>query len=332
MVSVIEFFHALKPHLNEKTRRLVAAALTIGGERGTTSQVSKETGVSFREIRRGLTELELPPHKSVGFRDKGGGRKKITQKDPEILTALKELVDSTTRGDPESPLLWTCKSLRVLANELKVSGHKVSYHTVGTLLEDLGYSLQGNRKVLECSSHPDRNEQFEFINKKVKAFIKLNQPIISVDCKKHELVGNYKNNGKEWHEKGNLIKVKDHDFMDKELGKAIPYGVYDQINNKGYVNIGITHDTSVFAVNSIKNWWYSCGLDLYPKAKRLLITADCGGSNGYRRRLWKTELAKFSNESNLIITVCHFPVGTSKWIKVEHRLFQQLAIIGEANH
>ncbi|MDR1872949.1 MAG: ISAzo13 family transposase [Deltaproteobacteria bacterium] len=324
MIVNSQFFEALKPHLNEKTRRLIAAALTIGGARGATSQVSKETGVSFREIRRGLGELNLPPTKTSGFRLKGGGRKTIEEIDPGLSIALKDLVDSSTRGDPQSPLLWTSKSLRTLAAELNAQNHKVSYHTVGKILEEMGYSLQGNIKVLEGKSHPDRDAQFNFINKRVKAFMRMAQPIISVDCKKHELIGNYKNNGKEYHLKGNAPKVKDHDFIDKELGKGIPYGIYDIINNSGYVNVGVTHDTSVFAVNSIKNWWNSCGIDLYPNATRLLITADCGGSNGYRRKLWKTELAKFADESRLSISVCHFPVGTSKWNIMEHRLFSAI--------
>jgi hypothetical protein len=329
MIDLKQAFEALKPFINEKMRRLFAASLTLSDDYGLRSQVSKETGVSFQALRRGLAELKggaLTEDKSRRVRKEGGGRKKISEIKPELKEALKRLVESTTRGDPESPLLWTCKSLRNLAEELSALNFKVSYSTVAVLLNDLGYSLQANKKVLEGAEHPDRNAQFEFISRRVKAFQRLNQPIISIDCKKHELIGNFKNNGREYQPKGEPVRVKDHDFMDKNLGKVIPYGVYDLTQNNGYVNVGIDHDTSIFAVQSIRNWWKSMGLKTYPLANRLLITADCGGSNSYRRRLWKYELSKFAQESNLQISVCHFPTGTSKWNKIGHRLFSHITM------
>jgi hypothetical protein len=319
-----ENFSVLKGHLSEKARRLVAAAMVKGGPQGIKGEVSKATGVSYREIRRGMEELSMPPEKAAGsggLRKKGGGRKSITVSDPSVMSDLREILESSTRGDPESPLLWTSKSLRHLMTALQAKGHTISYPTVGSLLEQLGYSLQGNRKVKEGAAHPDRNAQFEHINETVQAFHATDDPVISVDCKKHELVGDFKNPGREYHPIKSAPKVRDHDFLDKELGKAIPYGVYDLADNTALVNVGIDHDTSLFAVESIRGWWYRMGKERYPKATRLLITADCGGSNGYRRRLWKTELAKFAAETGLEITVCHFPTGTSKWNKIEHRLF-----------
>ena len=324
MDNIYEMFSKLKPHLNEKTRRLVAAAATIGESHGIKGKVAKATGVSYRELQRGLQELEDIPRASVTkerIRKEGGGRKQITESDPLLQDDLKALVESTTRGDPMSPLLYTSKSLRKLASELKELGHDVSHTRVGTLLEDMGYRLQANRKVLEGANHPDRNEQFEHINKAVKDFQSDGQPVISVDCKKHENIGNYKNDGREYYEKGEAPSVKDHDFLDKELGKAIPYGIYDITDNTGFVNVGIDHDTSVFAVQSIRAWWESMGKQQYPFASKLLITADGGGSNGWRRRVWKTQLAEFAEETGLAVTVCHFPTGTSKWNKIEHRLF-----------
>ncbi|MDR1084546.1 MAG: ISAzo13 family transposase [Deltaproteobacteria bacterium] len=310
MIDIPIFFEALRPNLNEKTRRLVAAALTVGGNRGTTSQVSRWTGVSFREIRRGHMELKGSPLKSSGFRAKGGGRKTTQETNPGITEALKSSVDFTTEGDPESPLLWACKSLRMLAQELNAQGFKISYHTVGTLLEELGYCLQANQKVLKGSSLPDRHAQFEFINRRTKAFMRINQPIISVDCKKYDLIDNYKNNGRKYAMKGNLTNVKD----------------YDITGSKGFATVGITRDTSIFAVQSIRNWWHSIGKNSYSDAKRLLITAHCGGSNGCRRKLWIIELAKFAAEADLKTAVCHFPVGTSKWNKIEHRLFSAITM------
>jgi hypothetical protein len=283
--------------------------------------------VSFREIRRGLKELqEIPESKGNGIRKKGGGRKKIDINNPAILEDLKALVESSTRGDPGSPLLWTSKSLRKLQLELKEKGYVASYPTVGRLLEQMGYRLQVNRKVQEGADHPDRDAQFEHINMKATEFQEAGEPVISVDCKKHELIGNYKNAGREYHPQGKAPEVKDHDFMDKELGKALPYGIYDLADNSGFVNVGTDHDTSVFAVESIRSWWLCMGQKRYPDAKKLMITADCGGSNGYRRRLWKTELSKLAQETGLHISVCHYPVGTSKWNKIEHRLFSHITM------
>jgi transposase len=327
MENLREKFAALKPYLDEKTRRLLAAAETLGKGHGIKGEVSKVTGVSYREIRRGLKELQETPESKVGgIRKKGGGRKKIDISDPAIQEDLKELVEASTRGDPCSPLLWTSKSLRKLQLELKEKGHTTSYPTVGRLLEQMGYRLQANRKVQEGADHPDRNAQFEHINRQAVEFQEAGQPVISVDCKKHELVGNYKNAGREYHSQGRAPEVKDHDFIDKELGKAIPYGIYDLVDNSGFVNVGIDHDTSVFAVESIRSWWRCMGQKRYPDAKKLMITADSGGSNGYRRRLWKTELAKLANEIGLHISVCHYPVGTSKWNKIGHRLFSHITM------
>lgn len=329
MERLRERYELLKPHLNEKLRRLFAASEVMYGNHGIRGEVSLATGVSYREIRRGLKELhELPDAQMTkgGIRKEGGGRKRIAETDPSVIEDLKVLVESTTRGDPMSPLLWTCKSLRVLARELKEMGHAVSYPTVGVLLSEMGYTLQANRKMEEGADHPDRNSQFEWINKKAIEFQIAGDPVISVDCKKHELIGNFKNNGQEYYPVGEAPKVSDHDFMDKELGKAIPYGVYDINGNTGFVNVGVDHDTSVFAVESIRQWWKHMGHTRYSEAKRLLITADGGGSNGYRRRLWKVELAKLAKEMGLEISVCHFPTGTSKWNKIEHRLFSRITM------
>jgi len=329
MEKLQEKFEMLKPHLNEKQRRLYAASEAIYGEHGIKGDVSRATGVSYREIRRGLKELQEPPSVGVargGIRKEGGGRKKITETDQKIIEDLRALVESTTRGDPMSPLQWTCKSLRILSRELKAMGHEVSYPTVGTLLGEMGYTLQANRKKEEGSDHPDRNAQFEYINEKVKEYLLHGNPAISVDCKKSALIGNYKNNGREYYPAGEAPEVLDHDFIDKELGKAIPYGVYDLNDNAGFVNVGIDHDTSVFAVESIRQWWNHMGRGSYPDAHQLLIMADGGGSNGYRRRLWKTELSKLAKETGLEISVCHFPTGTSRWNKIEHRLFSRITM------
>ena len=255
----------------------------------------------------------------------GGGRKKATDKDPTLLSDLKALVEETTRGDPESPLLWTARSLRNLVVALHEKGHTIKHNTVAKLLKELGYSLQGNNKVLEGAQHPDRNAQFEHINEMVRRQFAAGAPVISVDTKKKELVGNYKNGGKELRPKFSAERVLSHDFPNKDTGdgqsKAVPYGVFDLAKNEAWVSVGINHDTSAFAVASIRTWWVEMGEPLYPGAKSLLITADCGGSNGYRVRLWKVELQKLVNELGFPITVCHFPPGTSKWNKIEHRLF-----------
>ena len=278
-------------------------------------------------IGRGIREIQAiesgnPPSLAVGrIRHRGGGRKKATVKDPTLLPDLMGLVESTTRGDPESPLLWTARSQRNLVVALGEMGHKVSMRTVANLLHELGYSLQGNKKRLEGSQHPDRNAQFEHIAETVRRQLEANEPAISVDTKKKEMVGNYKNAGRELRPQNNPEEVQVHDFVNPELGRAAPYGVYDLGANEAWVSVGISHDTGEFAVNTIRTWWREMGLPLYPDASSLLITADGGGSNGYRLRLWKVELQKLADELGMTIRVCHLPPGTSKWNKIEHRLF-----------
>lgn len=316
-------YDSLKPFLNEKARRLLLAAEAKAIGWGGIEKVSRATGVSSDTISKGINELEDEPEviESGKIRKPGGGRKKLIDTDPTLLSDLDTLIEPTTRGDPESPLRWTCKSTRKLARELKNMGHNVSHMRVADILHIQGYSLQSNQKVIEGNTHPDRNAQFILINNKTKLFMKYDQPVISVDTKKKELVGNFKNVGREYHLKGHPEKVLVHDFVIPEQGKANPYGVYDISRNEGWVNVGTDHDTSAFAVESIHRWWNLMGRAAYPDARKLLITADSGGSNGYRVRLWKSELQKFANESRLEISVCHFPPGTSKWNKIEHRLF-----------
>lgn len=321
-------FKLLENHLDERQRRLVAAAEAEAlGPRGI-SLVARSTGVSRRAIRQGLKELqEVAPTKSEHrIRRPGGGRKKATDKDPTLRADLERLVESSTRGDPESPLLWTCKSVRQLAKELQQQGHQVSHQLVSELLHELGYSLQANRKTLEGAQHPDRDAQFEHINRRSRLFLRAGDPVISVDTKKKELVGNFKNGGREWRPQGDPERVVVHDFVNPELGRAIPYGIYDVGNNSGWVSVGIDHDTASFAVESIRRWWQSMGRPLYHDRKRLLITADSGGSNGARVRLWKVELQKLANELGIEISVCHLPPGTSKWNKIEHRLFSFISM------
>lgn len=313
-----------RTHLDEKSRRLFAAAEAQALGRGGISAVSKATGISRNAISRGINELkEAPsrPQSKKRIRKKGGGRKRAVDKDPKLKEQLDSLIEPTTRGDPESGLRWTCKSLRNLAQELKNMGHQTSHRMVSELLHEMGYSLQANQKTLEGASHPDRNAQFEYIHNSVIRFQERQQPVISVDTKKKELVGQFKNGGREYRRKGSPIKVNVHDFKDPELGRAAPYGIYDITHNYGWVNVGIDNDTSAFAVESIHGWWLSMGRQIYPEARQLLITADSGGSNGYRVRLWKVELQKLSNETGLSLSVRHFPPGTSKWNKIEHRLF-----------
>ena len=320
--GVRERFAALEPVLDEKSRRLLAAAESKAWGPGGISAVSKATGVSRQVIRQGLRELEEPASRPEGrIRRPGGGRRKVEQKDPTLLKDLEKLVEPTTRGDPESTLRWTCKSVRTLSEELGRMGHQVSYSVVAELLHEMGYSLQGNRKTKEGESHPDRNAQFEHINSKVEQYMGLRQPVISVDTKKKELVGDFKNNGQEWRPNGNPTRVSVHDFAIPELGRAAPYGVYDLAQNAGWVSVGVDNDTASFAVETVRRWWYATGKEVYPQAKRLLITADGGGSNGSRLRLWKLELQNLADETGLSITVNHFPPGTSKWNKIEHRLF-----------
>jgi hypothetical protein len=318
-------FRSVVVELDERRRRQWAAAEAYDLGRGGISVVARATGLSRPTIRAGLQELKLPAKQraaaSLRVRRVGGGRRPIAETDPGLLAALEALVEPATRGDPESPLRWTCKSTAKLATELTRQSHPVSDRTVATLLKQAGYSLQANRKTREGASHPDRNAQFEFLNASVRRFDKRNQPAISVDTKKKELVGDFKNGGQEWHPQGNPEKVRVHDFQDKALGKAIPYGVYDILNNQGWVSVGIDHDTAQFAANSIRRWWRQMGQRRFPRASELLITADGGGSNGHRSRLWKVSLQQLANDLGLKLLVCHFPPGTSKWNKIEHRLF-----------
>jgi hypothetical protein len=320
-------FDLLLPLMNERMRRSWAAAEAIEIGWGGVSTVISATGLSHNTIDQGVRELKegvSPDFLEIPFgrvRRVGGGRKPITQHDASLLRDLESLVDPLTRGDPQSALRWTCKSTRKLAEELKQEGHRIGYRTVATLLRGLNYSLQSNRKTREGTSNPDRNAQFEYINAQVCRFQKRGQPVVSVDTKKKELVGDFKNGGREYQPKGQPEEVRTHDFMDKELSKAIPYGVYDMAANEGWVSVGIDHDTAYFATESLRRWWANMGSKVYPKAKELLVTADGGGSNGSRLRLWKVALQELANTIGLKIKVCHFPPGTSKWNKIEHRMF-----------
>jgi hypothetical protein len=314
--------------LEERTRRLWAAAEAKAVGHGGVSLVARATGLTRPTIHAGLKELasgivSLPEGR---VRRSGAGRKPLTHTQPALLAALDALVEPTARGDPESPLRWTCKGIRKLAAELQRQGFRIGRQKVADWLRALGYSLQGNRKTREGGQHADRNAQFEYIARQARKLQKRDQPVISVDTKKKELVGDFKNGGREWRPQGQPEGVRVHDFLDKKLGKAIPYGVYDLAANTGWVSVGIDHDTSDFAVETIRRWWHHMGRKRYPKAKELLITADGGGSNGCRSRLWKVALQRLANELGLIIRVCHLPPGTSKWNKIEHRLFSQIAI------
>lgn len=323
-------WNLLREYLDERQRRVLAAAEAKVIGRGGISQVASATGLARGTIMAGLREVgathnefiagpRLAPLSAV--RRPGGGRKPSAVKDPTLLTDLLALVEPTTRGDPMAPLRWTCKSLRALAEELHALGHRVSHVLVGQLLKAEGYSLQGNAKVIEGNQSPDRDAQFRHIDAVATAAMARAQPVISVDTKKKELVGRFKNGGKEWHPAGEPEEVNMHDFADKELGRAAPYGVYDIAADQGWVSVGTDHDTAAFAVQTIRRWWFMMGKPRYPKAKELIITADGGGSNGHRVRLWKLELSKLARETGLSIHVCHFPPGTSKWNKIEHRLF-----------
>jgi hypothetical protein len=321
--AVARRFELLAPFLDERTRRLLAASEARALGRGGIAAVATTTGVSRRAINAGLKELAAPDAVvSKRIRKPGGGRKRAVDKDATLRSDLESLVEPVTRGDPESALRWTCKSVRVLATELGRMGHAVSHELVSNLLSDMGYSLQANRKSREgASQHPDRNAQFAYINARAEAFQAVSQPVVSVDTKKKELVGDFKNGGRELRPKGDPELVRVHDFEIKALGKAAPYGIYDIAQNVGWVSVGTDHDTAAFAVASIRDWWRTMGQATYPGARELLITADGGGSNGYRLRLWKTELQKLADETRLQITVCHLPPGTSKWNRIEHRLF-----------
>lgn len=321
--SIDQKLDRVLPFLNEKQQRIYLASEAEYIGFGGVTAISQASGVSRptiilgkKELKEGLIE---PPHERI--RKKGGGRKKLFEKDPGILLELDKLVDPVTRGDPMSPLRWTCKSTRQLADALKKKGFNVSHVSVAEILKNLGYSLQANAKVLEGGDHPDRDKQFQYINKLSEKYLTREIPVISVDTKKKELVGNFKNPWSEWGISGQPVEVNVYDFQDKEVGKAVPYGIYDIGKNEGFVNVGTSFDTSSFAVESIRRWWIEMGQPEYQKTKHLLITADGGGSNGYRRNLWKTEIQNFSNEFNLTVTICHLPPGTSKWNKIEHRLF-----------
>ena len=319
--TIVEKYAALEPLLDERARRLWAAAESRAIGYGGDALVSAATGLARQTIRNGRRELELGVQSSDRIRAPGAGRPPIEVLQPGVTAALEELVEPMTRGDPMSPLRWTCKSKAKLAAALVKKGWKISATKVGRILHELGYRLQAVRKTREGTSHPDRNAQFEHINAKAEDFLERNQPVISVDTKKKELVGDFKNGGREWQPKGTPEKVLVHDFPDDAIGKAIPYGVYDMARNEAYVSVGKDHDTPAFAVASIRQWWKMMGESAYPNAEELLITADAGGSNGYRARAWKLELQKLANDLDLRIRVCHFPPGTSKWNKIEHRVF-----------
>jgi hypothetical protein len=322
LAGINQRFMALRDVLDERSRRLVAASEALRIGRGGISAVSQATGMARQVLRRGMEELNGPAvHPPGRIRRPGGGRRKTLAKDPTLLRDLERLVEPVSRGDPESPLRWTCKSIRRLATELQQMGHQTSHRMVAGMLRELGYSLQANRKTKEGTNHPDRNAQFEYLNRKVQRRLAAREPVISVDTKKKELVGDFKNGGRELRPQGDPEKVRVHDFLIPELGRANPYGVYDLATNTGWVSVGMDHDTAAFAVETIRHWWFGMGKAVYPQAHRLLITADSGGSNGARVRLWKVELQKLADETGLRVSVCHLPPGTSKWNKIEHRLF-----------
>lgn len=320
--AVRERFQCLSPWLNERSLRLWAGTEAKVFGWGGVRAVARASGLAINTVRRGFAELAgQVVSEPERIRREGGGRKALTQTQPELLADLERLVSPATRGDPMRPLLWTCKSVRRLSDELVNEGHEISPAKTAELLHDLGYSLQSHRKRDEGKSHADRDAQFSHINEQVLVFQKNGQPVISVDTKKKELVGKYRNSGREWRPKGSPEEVKVHDFVDKELGRAIPYGVYDLGRNEGWVSVGCDHDTSEFAVETIRRWWKMMGQPQYPQANKLLITADGGGSNSSRCRLWKWSLQQLSNQTGLEVSVCHFPPATSKWNKIEHRMF-----------
>ena len=315
--------------MDERRRRQWAAVEARAAGWGGVSLVARATGLTRPTILAGLREVALPAKARTAaahrIRRPGGGRPAVTRTDPQLVEALLALIDPATRGDPESPLRWTCKSTATLAAELTRQRHPVSDRTVAALLKDAGFSLQANRKTREGTSHPDRDAQFRYLNACVRRALRQRQPAISVDTKKKELVGDFKNAGRTWRPHGQPVRVRVHDFLDETLGKAIPYGVYDLLNNQGWVSVGITHDTAEFAVNSIRQWWGRMGRHRFPRAHTLVITADAGGSNGPRSRLWKWALQQLANDLRLTLCVCHFPPGTSKWNKIEHRLFSVIS-------
>ena len=314
-------FRTAWPHLDERTRRVMAASEAVSLGYGGVSIVSRACGLSRKAIHKGMHELEEGEPLVGRVRRVGAGRKSITQSDPELVQTLEGLIDEQTRGDPESALRWICKSTRAIAQELAEQDHPISHVKVAQVLHDLDYSLQSNRKTEEGADHPDRDAQFRHINLTVKRYLRHGLPVISVDTKKKELIGNYRNAGQQWRASGEPLPVQGHDFSGPDVPRAFPYGIYDIGRNAGFVNVGTDHDTGAFAVASIRGWWRAEGRRLYPDAKKILITADGGGSNGWRLRLWKLELQKFADQMALAVAVCHFPPGTSKWNKIEHRLF-----------
>ena len=324
--ELARFFGVVLPHLNEVQRRVVAGAMAEALGRGGKSAVADASGMSRNTVIKAEREVAAGIEPSVRQRAIGGGDIKAEVKQPGLLEALDELVHPATRGNPMSFLRWTSKSTAKLADELVRQGFKITDDTVGRILKGLGYSLQAPAKEKEGSAHPDRDAQFRYLDQQVGSFMKAGQPVISVDTKKKELVGEFSNGGAEYHPKGEPTRTKTHDFVDKELGRAVPYGVYDLANDEGWVSVGDTADTAAFAVEAIRRWWYSMGQPRFPEATKLLITADAGGSNGHRVRLWKVELAKLAKETGLAITVCHYPPGTSKWNKIEHRMFSFISM------
>lgn len=314
------------PLMNEKQRRVLAASEAKWYGRGGVSVVARITGMCRQTIYNGLVNL-AEGNFSQRIRRPGGGRKKLSLQNPKLVGRIEKFIEDVTRGDPQSPLRWTCKSVRKIEEHLIKEGYSVSYRTVARILHEQEYSLQANRKISEGKKdHPDRDQQFRYINEEAKQFLSDKQPVISVDTKKKELIGNYKNSGREWAEKGRAVEVLSHDFPDPEIPKAIPYGIYDIGDNTGWVNVGMDADTAELAVESLRQWWKWMGIKRYPKAREILICADSGGSNGYRSHLWKRELQKLADQNKLRITVCHFPPGTSKWNKIEHRLFSYISM------
>ena len=322
-------FEALRPLMDERMRRLWAGSEAIALGRGGIAVVAEATGMARNTVVAGIREQRQRQRRGASFepsvRRRGGGRKRLTEQTPALLAALESLVEPVTRGDPQSPLRWTSKSVRKLADELGARGYRVSARTVNRLLGALDYSLQANRKTREGSSHPDRDAQFAHINERSKQFQRRGQPVVSVDAKKKELVGAFKNGGREWRPKGEPEPVNVYDFRTQALGRAVPYGVYDVTANRGWVSVGMDHDTAEFAVGTLRRWWHQMGQGCYPAARELLIVADGGGSNGSRTRLWKTELQRFADKTGLTVSVCHLPPGTSKWNKIEHRLFAYIS-------
>ena len=320
------FFAFVNPHLDEKQRRMVAGAMALALGRGGATEVAKVAGMSRNTVISGRKAAEADEEPTGRVRAEGGGRPRLIDVDPDLLVNLDGLVEPDSRGDPMSPLRWTLKSTRDLAKTLKAMGHQVSSWTVGQLLHAMGYSLQATAKTVEGAQHPDRDAQFHYINRLAGERLGAEEPVISVDTKKELVNGTKANAGREWQPQGQPVRVDVHDFPDPEVPKAIPYGVYDVGANEGWMSVGDDHDTAAFAVNAIRRWWQTMGIDRYPNAHRLMITADAGGSNGYRNRLWKTELAAFAAETGLQLTICHYPPGTSKWNKVEHRMFSFITI------